>query len=216
MITASDTDRLRVAVKDYMDFTRYSHTLGVEREVRRMGELLLSDDVEVLAAAALLHDITRIQSAEKQLQYLEEFGIIKDDFKNSPTELLHAVTAAEIIRRDFPRFADERIISAVRWHTTGRWGLTVFETILFLADYTEDTRTYPDCVRLREYFWGKDPSNMTESERIVHLLRCAEMSCSQTISLLEKNNRFVDPGTVECRDFLRGILETHAPDDAEF
>ena len=146
MITAGDTDRLRVTVADYMDSARYSHTLGVEREVRRMGEMYLPNDVEALAAAALLHDITRTQSAEKQLQYLEEFGIIKDDFENSPVELLHAVTAVGLIRRDFPEFADERILSAVRWHTTGRHGITVFETILFLADYTEDTRTYTDCV----------------------------------------------------------------------
>jgi len=206
VITASDTDRLRKAVADYMDSSRYSHTLGVEREVRRIGEIYLSDDTEALAAAALLHDITRTQSAEKQLQYLEEFGIINDSFKNSPAQLLHAVTAAELIKREFPEFADERIVSAVRWHTTGRWGMTVFEIVLFLADYTEDTRTYPDCISLREYFWGNDPSNMTESERLAHLWRCGEMACSQTIDSLKRKNRPVDAGTIEFRDYLRKFI----------
>ena len=52
-------DTLRQRVGTGMSEKRYRHTLGVEREIARLGEIYLPDRIQELRAAALLHDRPR-------------------------------------------------------------------------------------------------------------------------------------------------------------
>ena len=158
---------LRERVRDYLKPKRYLHSLAVEEEAARLGELFLPDRINALRASALLHDITKRDDLEKQLQYCDEFGIIYDVSEKSSPKLFHAKTAAALARRDFPEFTDDEIISGIRWHTTGRAGMSMFESIIYLADYIEKTRTFPDCVVLRRYFYGgiNDPGEASGREK---------------------------------------------------
>lgn len=150
----SDTrlDRLRTDVEGRLSSARFEHTLGVERAAAWAGERLCPDDVPMLRAAALLHDVTKEYSFGKQLKICDERGIIlREDEKNSP-QTLHAITAAAIIPSEYPEFDIPELVGAVRWHTTGRAGMTLSEKIIFLADYIEDGRKYDSCRALRESF----------------------------------------------------------------
>ena len=49
----------------------------------------------------------------------------------------HSLTGAALARN---MGFDERVSSAVRWHTTGRAGMSVLEKIIYLADKTEPFR----------------------------------------------------------------------------
>ena len=74
-----DEDALRKLageVRPYLTEKRYAHTRAVEREAARLGEIYLPERVNALRASALLHDITKKESVEKQLQLCREFGII--------------------------------------------------------------------------------------------------------------------------------------------
>ena len=157
MITQTQADRLAKLREDicgYMSGKRLSHTYAVEREITKLAGIYAPDDEFVLRAAALLHDITKELSLEKQLQLCDGFGIIYTDEERLTPKIFHSRTAPEVIKRDFPEYADDDILSAVRWHTTGRAGMSVLEQLLFLADYIEDTRTFESCVTLRRAFYG--------------------------------------------------------------
>ena len=119
---------------------------------------------------------------------------------------IHALTAALIIPDDFVEFADQRLIDAVRYHTTGREGMSIFEKIIFLADYIDDTRTYPSCVSLREEFFSAKPEDMNEQERIRHLDRAALASIDNTLSYLQSKERSIHPLTLEARADLKARL----------
>ncbi|MBR6289997.1 MAG: bis(5'-nucleosyl)-tetraphosphatase (symmetrical) YqeK [Clostridia bacterium] len=194
---------LRERVRDYLKPKRYLHTLAVEEEAARLGELFLPDRINALRAAALLHDITKRDDLEKQLQYCSEFGIIYDVLERSSPKLFHAKTAAELARRDFAEFVDDEIISGIRWHTTGREQMTVFESIVYLADYIEKTRTFPDCVELRRYFWGgiAEPG----ADVAEHFKKTMVLSFDMTIRNLIEENAPIDRDTVAARN--RFILE---------
>lgn len=199
IITENNILSLREKIKPYLTDKRYSHTLAVERECERIGKLLLPDSVMKLRASALLHDITKAAGKEKQLQYCGEFGIIiLDSDLNSP-KLLHAKTAAALISRDFPEFSDAEIISGVRFHTTGRAGMTDFEAVVYLADYIEETRTFPDCVRLREFFWGGISSG---EDPLVHFYRTMVKSFDMTITALMEDGSPIDRDTFEARNYF--------------
>ena len=88
-------------------------------------------DADKAETAALLHDYCK-----------DSKGGIEND-------LGHGKMAAEAAREEFG-VTDEDILNAIRWHTTGRAGMSKLEKILFLADTIEPGRKYDSITALRE------------------------------------------------------------------
>ena len=198
---------LRERVREYLTPQRYVHTLAVEEEAARLGGMYLPDRINALRAAALLHDITKRDDLEKQLQYCREFGIIYDVSDIASPKLFHAKTAAALAARDFPEFVDDGIISGIRWHTTGRAQMTTFESIVYLADYIEKTRKFPDCIELRRFFYeglegGADPDG--------HFKKTMVLSFDMTIRNLIEEGCPIDRDTIAARN--RFLLEQRETD----
>ncbi len=199
-ITEESLTTLRQAVKPYLTEKRYAHTLAVESMAAKLAEIFSPEKEYTTRAAALLHDITKKADLEKQLQYCEEFGIIIAEADKAAPKLFHAITAAALCKRDFPSYAEPEVIEAVRWHTTGRAGMTMTETIVYLADYIEETRTFPDCVALRQYFFDGIEKATTAAEREAHLMRTMIRSFDMTIRCLLEEGSLVDKDTVAARN----------------
>lgn len=193
---------LREKISSAMSEKRFAHTAAVEIMAERIGKIYAPDKVDVLRAAGLLHDITKEYSTEKQLQICREFGIIttKQDILTPKT--LHARTAALLIPMLYPEFADDEVISAVRWHTTGNADMSLLEKIVYLADYIDDSRKFEDCVKLRHIFWDACPEKMNEAERNVHLTKTLVVSFNMTISGLVADNAPVADDTFMARNAL--------------
>lgn len=207
IITDEMLFRLREAVKPYLTEKRYRHTLAVEEEAKALADMLLAgpDKAELtseIRAAALLHDVTKKEDLEKQLQYCAVFGIMtKNDFSESP-KLFHAVTAAELIKRNFPEFASPVVAGCVRWHTTGYSGMRLHEAIVYLADYIEATRTFEDCVKLRDYFYeGRAGDSLKD-----HFIRTMILSFDYTIKNLCVEGSPIDTDTVGARNYFISLL----------
>ena len=212
MITSAQTEDLRASVASVLSEKRMKHVLAVEDMAYRIGALFYRDSetLYLLRAAALLHDVTKELADEEQLSILHKHSVepLPEDLASMPT--IHALTAALIIPERFPEFADERLIDAVRYHTTGREGMSTVEKIVFLADYIDETRTYPSCVSLREEFFGADPEGMSYDERLKHLDRAALASIENTLSYLEGKKRCIHPLTLAARSDLKARLGNEA------
>lgn len=193
---------LREAVKEYQTEKRYSHTLAVEREAAALGELFLPSEINRLRAAALLHDITKIYDVEKQLKICSEFDIIMGTEDVAAPKLLHARTGALIAGRDFSSYVDEEILDGVRWHTTGREGMGLFETIIYLADYIEDTRTFEDCVVLRRMFYSEMEGAKNSDEKSEVLRKTMIASFDATVRCLLDEGAIVDRDTIAARNWF--------------
>ena len=126
---------------------RIAHTAGCESEAvalaRRWGE-----DPETAAVAAILHDVTKNLSDEKQLLLCEKYGIMLDIAEKRNPKLLHARTGAAVARDEFG--VSDEIYEAIRWHTTGKPDMTLLEKLIYLADYIEPTRDFPGVEELRQ------------------------------------------------------------------
>ena len=200
--TEKQLDWLREDVSSKMSVKRFAHTAEVEKMAARIGEIYAPDKVDVLKAAGLLHDITKEYSTEKQLQICREFGIIttKQDILTPKT--FHAKTAALLIPVLYPEFADDEVVSAVRWHTTGNAEMTLIEKIVYLADYIDDSRTFADCVKLRHIFWDADPTKMSDEERHIHLSKTLLVSFDMTLAALISENAPISDDTFKARNSL--------------
>lgn len=201
-ITLEMLDELRASIQNSMSPKRYTHTCAVEGMVARLCELFCPECTTELRAAALLHDITKEESLEKQLQLCREFDIIVQSGDVLAPKTFHAKTAAAMIVREYPAYASEAVVSAVRWHTTGHADMTLGEQLLYLADYIDDSRMFPDCVRLRNYFWRADPAAMDESARIAHLYDTLIMSFDMTMRHLLDENATISLDTILARNAL--------------
>lgn len=198
-LSDSNIDFLRHTVREYYTEKRYEHVLSVEAEAMKLGQTFLPDRINSLRAAALLHDITKKYNYEKQLQCCADFGIIL----NNPVspEILHAVTGAAVAKRDFPAYTDIDILNSIRWHTTGRWGMTVFESIIFLADYIEPLRTYEKCVSVRNDLYAELDNAKTDVEQIEALNHAVVQSLDNTITYLIHKKTIIDVDTVSARNY---------------
>ena len=195
-------DTLRTKIEQRMSSYRLAHTLGVERAARALGELYMPDDIDELCKAALLHDITKECSTEEHVAILKRNGIeVSEDHLKSP-KILHSKTAEFEASRLFSEFINDRICQALRYHTTANKDMTLFDAIIYLADYIEDTRTFVDCVTVREYFWSAEPQNMTFEEREKHLWKTVLLSLDMTVRDIEASGGYVSSETVFAREAI--------------
>ncbi len=183
---------------------RRRHVLAVEDMAVRIGAVYLPGRGPelLLRAAALLHDATKEYGTDRHLEILGRHGVRPTATELAAPKVLHAMSAAALIPEQWPRFALPQVVSAVRWHTTGRADMSMYEKIIYLADYIDDSRTYPECVRLREMFWGPDPASMDPAGRAEHLRRVLVASFDATFLGLAEEGRPFHPATVEARNWL--------------
>lgn len=146
---------LREDVRAYMSEKRYRHTLGVEKMALRMSEYFKEIDPFYIRAAALLHDVTKELSEEDHRAIISKMQIKLSKSQQKSPAILHSFTAEDRIKKEFSYFGEsEQLISAIRAHTTGCAKMSLFDKILFVADYIEDGREYSRCTAAREYFFS--------------------------------------------------------------
>ena len=139
---------MREAIRPLMSEERYRHSLGVEKEAERLARRW-GEDPEKAAIAGILHDCCKEMPLTEALQIMRRSAIMTEiDFREQP-QLIHGFAAAEILGRYGVR--DKDIENAVRYHTTGRAGMSRLEKIVYLADLTEEGRHYPDVAEMRRW-----------------------------------------------------------------
>ncbi|HLT57149.1 MAG TPA: bis(5'-nucleosyl)-tetraphosphatase (symmetrical) YqeK [Limnochordales bacterium] len=126
---------------------RFAHVQGVvataDALARRWGV-----DVRRARIAAWLHDVAKDEPPETLLKRAREFDIVFDEITAREPALWHSVIGAEIARREFG-IRDKEVLAAIRYHTTGRPGMSGLEQIVFLADLIEPGRRFDGVEELR-------------------------------------------------------------------
>lgn len=201
-ISNSEIEALRGKIAKGMSEKRYLHTLAVEDMAGRLSELYCPEKKNKLRAAALLHDITKELSYDEHMAIFKEHGesLLPEDLRAPKT--FHARSSAILISMIYPEFSDIEIINAVRYHTTGCACMTLFEKIIYLADYIDETRTYEDCVKLRDMFWSVQPQKMDMTERLEHLDCVLLEALNMSISSLIDDGKIISCDTVSARNSL--------------
>ena len=112
---------------------RFSHVCGTMRAAARLAALWRQDAGKA-QIAALLHDCA------KCLDPLTQEVLSGDETGISP--VYHAFAGAVLAKMEYG-ITDEAILRAIRLHTTGDWGMTDFDALIYAADLIEPMRTFP-------------------------------------------------------------------------
>ena len=135
-------------IKPMMGDKRYTHCLNVAKEAVSLAKQYGADPDKAYTAG-VLHDITKELNPDKQLQIIHDGGIILDDIQKKAPKLWHGISGSVYVKSHLG-ITDEDIINAIRYHTTGRSGMSLLEKIIFIADFTSAERDYNGVETMRQ------------------------------------------------------------------
>jgi len=141
----TDTETIREYLETHLTQKRYKHSLGVAKMAESLAR---SYDVDPQKAyfAALSHDIAKCYKTEQLNRLIREYGI--SPFYINNQALAHSKVGAAILKQDFS-VEDTDVLNAVANHTTGRYGMSMLEEIVYVSDAIEQNRVYEGVNRLR-------------------------------------------------------------------
>jgi len=134
-----DLDKLDKTMRKTLDGKRYRHTVGVRYTACALA-MAFGDDLMTAQAAGLLHDCAKQIPDDEKLKLCRKYKIDVPAFEKAHPFLIHARLGAVMAKEKYG-VTDPAVLSAIRWHTTGRAGMTRLEQIIFIADFIEPGRT---------------------------------------------------------------------------
>ncbi len=182
-----DIIRLREQIRKVQDKKRFEHTLGVTYTAACLA-MCHDIDIERAETAGLLHDCAKCLSNEKKIKLCKKQSIEINMTEAKNPFLLHAKAGAYLAEYKYG-IRDEDILNAVRYHTTGRPGMSMLEKIIFIADYIEPNRTHSSKLPALRKLAFEDIN-----EALLEILK-------STLIYLEKVENAVDPMTKKTYDY---------------
>lgn len=184
-------NRILTYCKEELSPKRFGHVLSVAEEAKKLAVIYQAspEDAEL---AALFHDCCRDWSLEQMNRAVLEWDL-DQRLLNRP-QLSHSKIAAELMRRTY-QITQSDLINAVRYHTTGREGMTKLEKIIYLADAIEPHRSFPGVENIRKL-------------ALEDLDQACLYAMEHTISYLESRCQDLDQETIRARDDLKRQLAT--------
>lgn len=179
--------RIEEIIKGTLSEKRFLHTMGVADEARRLAKRWGANEEESYLAG-LVHDCAKELSKDTMLLRLEKYGFdMTEELKNCPG-LWHGPLGS-YIAADELGIDNEEILSAVRWHSTGKPDMTLLEKIIYIADFIEPNRCFDgvDAVRRMAY---------------EDIDRAALCECEMVIVYTIENGKYIHSDTLKTRNDL--------------
>lgn len=143
-----DLEKAHELVKKRIAGPRYDHTVRVKDTAISLARRYGADE-EKTALAAILHDYAKLEPVERLKDILRSDKEADPMLIDHHPELWHAPVAACVAVRELG-ITDSDVLNAIRFHTTGRAGMSLLEKVIYLADYIEPGRHFPGVEEVRE------------------------------------------------------------------
>lgn len=183
--------QLTQAMEKELDEKRYRHTLSVAHTAASLAMCHGLDPYKAYLAG-LLHDCAKCISHDKKLSLCAKYGLSVNDAEEANPDLLHAKLGS-YLARDKYGIEDAEILSAILYHTTGKTAMSVFEQIIYIADYIE--------------IYRKPLPNMEKARKLAFqdLDSCMVVILESTLTFLEEKGAKIDSTTRETYEYYQNI-----------
>ncbi len=148
-------------LKQNIDEKRLQHSIGTANEAVKLAKAY-GADITKAEIAGLLHDVAKGKCKHGFMKLADEYRIEVDEIEAENVELIHGKLGAAMIEKQLG-IHDEEILSAIRWHTTGRRGMTLLEKIIYLADLIEPNRHFEGIDDIRRMAYQNIDKAMREA-----------------------------------------------------
>lgn len=175
-------------LKEMLPERRLKHSINVSKCAIKLSEIY-NCDKEKAQIAGLVHDCAKYFTDKQIEDYVEKFNIELDPLEIKNIALSHSIVGV-YVARDIFNITDEDILSAIKYHTTGRENMTLLEKIIYMADLIEEGRKFPGVEELRE---------LTLNGKLEEAL---VLSFNNTIKFVIEKNQLIHPRTVRARNYI--------------
>ena len=171
---------------------RVIHSLNVAECAVKLCEIY-NYDKEKAYIAGMVHDCAKYLDKDEVNYYVNKYDIPLDEFEKDSLALSHSIIGAYIAEYEF-NIKDKEIISAIRYHTTGKVNMTLLEKIIYMSDLIEVDRNFPYVDELRKLVYNKK------------LDEALLLSFDNTIKFVIDNKQIIHPRTVSARNYIMKTL----------
>lgn len=182
-------DKLEGVVLSLLNPNRVRHVLGCRDTAVELARRWGANETDA-ARAGILHDITKALDGPLQLTLCKAYGKMLTDFSRKYPKTLHALTGSLVAERIFGE--NPQVVSAICHHTTGRAGMNLLETIIYVADYMEPNRDFPGVERLRELAF-------------TDIRAALKLGLEMTLEHLKEQGSEVSPESREALDYFENM-----------
>ena len=188
-----DLKLLQKHMKEELSEDRFEHTLGVMYTAESLA-MRYGVDMTKAAVAGLLHDCAKCIPNNQKLKICKKHDIEISEMEEKNPSLLHAKLGAYMAKKAYG-VEDEEILSAIRWHTTGKPDMSLLDIIIYMADYIEPNR-------------DKAP-NLKEIRKLsfVNIEEALYQVLEGTLNYLKDRPETIDPMTQISYDFYKWKLK---------
>lgn len=130
--------------------SRWAHSVRVAVMCAENASRARITEEQAIAMAAL-HDVSK--NLPDGSPYFE--GFVPPE--GVPSPVMHQYSGAYVAEKFFG-LRDENLLNAIRYHTSGRAGMSAAEELLYLCDMLEEGRSFDGVEELREVFASEDLS----------------------------------------------------------
>ena len=191
-LSRENIDLIKADLKEKLPKKRYEHTLGVAYTAAALA-MCYGEDILKAELAGILHDVAKAKKSfelkDDMKRYIDPYtdGAYVALIADKAPQILHAIYAPHLAKKDY-KIEDKDILSAIRWHTTGKKDMTMLEKIVFVADYIEPNRKkLPDLDRIRTLSFH----DISEAVKVI---------AKSTIEYLGSQGMYIDKFTYELSD----------------
>ena len=136
-------------LKENLSEERYIHSLSTAKTAKKLAKKY-GADTNKAELAGLLHDCAKEIPYEEMKEIIKNENLDIDEGEIKAKKVLHAPLSAYLAEKLF-NVTDEEILSAIRFHTIGKIGMTTLEKIIYISDKIEpETRIEPCFEDLRQ------------------------------------------------------------------
>lgn len=183
---------LKEQLRREVSASRYHHSLEVAQCSVLLAKRFGADPAKA-EAIGILHDYCKDWELQLLAKYIKENEEIPTDLLEYSKELWHGPVASIVIQEEFG-ITDPEFVNAVRYHSTGRTGMSIQEKIICVSDYIEPTRNFVGVEQIRLL-----------AERDLNLATIAVFDGA--IKFLLKKNARIYPLTLKARNYLLKEIE---------
>ena len=143
-----NNEQFKAVLQKRLSEKRYIHSLNVADSAKELA-IIYGCDPEKAYTVGLIHDCCKDEPAGLQLSYMLENKVELSEYELDVAKLYHAISGSVFARNEFG-ITDEDMLNAIRYHTTGRKGMSLLEKVVFIADFISVEREYNGVDIMRE------------------------------------------------------------------
>ena len=174
-------------LKNTLREKRYIHTKNVVKTAIELAKIHNISE-EKARIGALAHDSAKNMSDEDLKEIIDKNNIKLTTYEIDAKQIWHAIVAP-IVGKELFEIEDEEILSAMRWHTTGKEDMSKLDKIIYLADMIEPSRDFEGVDEIRKL--AKSDLDLAMLSALTH-----------TIKYLIERNQIIDINTIKARNYL--------------